>query len=167
MTTRTALITGASRGLGLALARALADDGWRLVLDARDGAALRRHAPATATLVPGDVTDAQHRQDLLTAVGRSLDLLVNNASDLGPSPMPRLQDYPLEALRRVYEVDVFAPLALLQLLRPTTVVNISSDAAAEAYEGWGGYGSAKAALDHLTAVYAQEHPHLRVLSFDP
>jgi len=167
MTTKTALITGASQGLGLALARALSGDGWRLVLDARDGERLRAHAPAGAVLVPGDVTDPSHREALRRAVDGDLDLLVNNASDLGPSPMPRLQDYPLDALRRVYEVDVIAPLALVQLLGPTTVVNVSSDAAVEAYEGWGGYGSAKAALDHLTAVYAQEQPHLRVLSFDP
>jgi NAD(P)-dependent dehydrogenase (short-subunit alcohol dehydrogenase family) len=167
MTTNTAVITGASKGLGLALARALAHEGWQLVLDARDADVLRANAPTGAVLVPGDVTDALHREALRHAVGGELDLLVNNASDLGPSPLPRLQDYPLGALRRVYEVDVVAPLALLQLLRPTTVVNVSSDAAVEAYEGWGGYGSAKAALDHLTAVYAQENPHLRVLSFDP
>jgi NAD(P)-dependent dehydrogenase (short-subunit alcohol dehydrogenase family) len=167
MTTRTAVITGASRGLGLALARALAGEGWKLVLDARDGDALRAAAPATATLIPGDVTDPDHRLDLLAAAGPDLDLLVNNASHLGPSPQPRLQDYPLEELRRVFEVDVLAPLALVQLLRPRTVVNVSSDAAVEAYEGWGGYGSAKAALDHLTAVLAQEHPDLRVLAFDP
>jgi NAD(P)-dependent dehydrogenase (short-subunit alcohol dehydrogenase family) len=167
MTTRTAVITGASRGLGLALARALAGEGWRLVLDARDGDALQAAAPATATLVTGDVTDPGHRRELLAAAGPDVDLLVNNASHLGPSPQPRLQDYPLDELRRVYEVDVFAPLALVQLLHPRTVVNVSSDAAVEAYEGWGGYGSAKAALDQLTAVLAQEHPNLRVLSFDP
>ena len=167
MTTKTALITGASKGFGLALARALAGDGWQLVLDARDEALLRANAPDGAIVVPGDVTDPVHRTALRDALPGELDLLVNNASDLGPSPLPRLQDYPLDALRRVYEVDVLAPLALVQLLRPTTVVNVSSDAAVEAYEGWGGYGSAKAALDHLTAVYALEHPHLRVLSFDP
>jgi NAD(P)-dependent dehydrogenase (short-subunit alcohol dehydrogenase family) len=165
--TQTALITGASRGLGLAIARALAGQGWQLVLDARDGQALRDSAPTDATLVAGDVTDPQHRQSLLQALPGALDLLVNNASELGPSPMPRLQDYPLEAMRRVYEVDVLAPLALIQLLQPRTVVNVSSDAAVEAYEGWGGYGSAKAALDHLTAVLAQEQPQLRVLAFDP
>jgi NAD(P)-dependent dehydrogenase (short-subunit alcohol dehydrogenase family) len=162
-----ALITGASRGLGLALARALSGEGWQLVLDARDGAALKAAAPATATLVPGDVTDPHHRLDLLAATGPDLDLLVNNASHLGPSPQPRLRDYPLDELRRVYEVDVIAPLALVQLLHPRTVVNVSSDAAVEAYEGWGGYGSAKAALDQVTAVLAEEHPDLRVLSFDP
>src|SRR4051794_21238986 len=122
MTSKTAVITGASRGLGLALARALAGEGWRLVLDARDGDTLRANAPEGATLVPGDVTDPAHRDELLAAAGTSVDLLVNNASELGPSPLPRLQDYPLDVLRRVYEVDVIAPVALIQLLRPTTVV---------------------------------------------
>jgi len=167
MTTRTAVITGASRGLGLALARALAGDGWQLVLDARDGDALSVAAPATATLIPGDVTDPGHRLDLLAAAGPDVDLLVNNASHLGPSPQPGLQDYPLDELRRVYEVDVLAPLALVQLLRPRTVVNVSSDAAVEAYEGWGGYGSAKAALDHLTAILAAENPAKRFYAVDP
>jgi NAD(P)-dependent dehydrogenase (short-subunit alcohol dehydrogenase family) len=167
----TAVITGASRGLGLAVARALTGEGWQLVLDARDGELLRRNAPGGAVLVPGDVSDPDHRLALRDAVGPQLDLLVNNASHLGPSPQPLLRDYPLEELRRVYEVDVLAPLALTQALLPLlnggTVVNISSDAAVEAYEGWGGYGSAKAALDHLSAVLAQENPGLRVLSFDP
>lgn len=167
MTSRTAVITGASRGLGRALAHALAEDGWQLVLDARDGEALRAHAPTTAQLVPGDVADPKHRQQLLAAAGPGVGLLVNNASDLGPSPLPPLQDYPLDELRRVFEVNVLAPLALVQLLRPRTVVNVSSDAAVEAYEGWGGYGSSKAALDHLSAVLAQEHPEMRVLAFDP
>jgi NAD(P)-dependent dehydrogenase (short-subunit alcohol dehydrogenase family) len=169
-----ALITGASRGLGLALARALSEQGWDLVLDARGADDLRTHAPAGATVVPGDVTDPTHREQLRDAVaarGR-LDLLVNNASLLGPSPQPALRDYPLDVLRRVLEVDVVAPLALVQLLLPLlaadgTVVNVSSDAAAEAYEGWGGYGAAKAALDHLTAVLAVEQPELRVHAFDP
>lgn len=168
----TALITGASAGFGRALARSLSDEGWDLVLDGRDSEALHHDLPPRALAVAGDVTDPGHRSDLLAAVQQAggLDLLVNNASTLGPSPLPALQDYPLEALRRVYEVDVVAPLALLQLLLPhvrRTVVNLSSDAAVEAYEGWGGYGSAKAALDHLTAVLAVERPDLRVLSFDP
>jgi NAD(P)-dependent dehydrogenase (short-subunit alcohol dehydrogenase family) len=167
----TAVITGASRGLGLALARALSGEGWDLVLDARDGEALRAAAPSGAVLVPGDVADPAHRAALRDAVGGGLDLLVNNASHLGPSPMPALRDFPLVELRQVFEVDVFAPIALTQLLLPLlgrgTVVNISSDAAVEAYEGWGGYGAAKAALDHATAVLAVEQPDLRVLSFDP
>jgi NAD(P)-dependent dehydrogenase (short-subunit alcohol dehydrogenase family) len=168
-----ALITGASRGLGLAVARELSAQGWDLVLDARHGDQLALAAPAGAVLVPGDVSDLEHRQHLLEAVavhGR-LDLLMNNASDLGPSPLPALREFPIAELRRVYEVDVFSPLALIQLLLPLlrggTVVNVSSDAAVAAYEGWGGYGSAKAALDQLTAVLAQEQPHLRVHAFDP
>src|SRR5581483_11140826 len=129
--------------------------GWRLVVDARDVRDLADALPGAA-VVEGDVTDARHRDALARAVavlGR-LDLLVNNASDLGPSPLPALADYPLRALRRVYETDVIAPLALVQALLPKLraasgiVLNISSDAAVEAYPGWGGYGSAKAALDH-------------------
>ena len=167
-----ALITGASRGLGNALARALAADGWDLVLDARNEEELQRSAPANAVVIAGDVTDHGHRQALRDAIaGRDLDLLVNNASTLGPSPMPPLADFPITELRRVFEVNVLAPLALTQLLLPLlhkgTVLNISSDAAVEAYEGWGGYGSSKAALDQLTAVLAQEHPDLRVIAFDP
>jgi NAD(P)-dependent dehydrogenase (short-subunit alcohol dehydrogenase family) len=167
-----AVVTGASRGLGHALARALHDEGWDLVLDARDGTALTASAPPGATLVVGDVTDPAHRADLAKAVAAHghLDLLVNNASVLGPSPQPALADYPLEVLRRVYEVDVLAPLALVQELLPYltgAVVNVSSDAGLEAYEGWGGYGSAKAALDQLTAVLAQEQPDLRFYAFDP
>jgi NAD(P)-dependent dehydrogenase (short-subunit alcohol dehydrogenase family) len=167
-----AVITGASRGLGRALARALHDEGWELVLDARTAADLEGSAPEGATCIPGDVADPAHRNALAAAVAGHghLDLLVNNASHLGPSPQPPLADYPLEELRRVYEVDVLAPLALTQELLPYltgSVVNISSDAAAEAYEGWGGYGSAKAALDHATAVLAKELPDLRVYAFDP
>lgn len=166
-----ALITGASRGLGLALAHALDDQGWSLVLDARNGDDLAKTAPVGATLVAGDVTDPRHRVQLAEAVDGGLDLLVNNASHLGPSPQPLLRNYRLEDLRRVFEVDVFAPLALTQLLLPLlhkgTVVNVSSDAAVEPYEGWGGYGSAKAALGHLTAILAVEQPSTRVISFDP
>lgn len=164
-----ALITGGSRGLGLALATELDRQGWDLVLDARDGAALRAAAPAGATLVQGDVTDPDHRTALSEAVGARLDLLVHNASRLGP--MLPLADYPLEALREVYQTDVLAPLALTQLLLPVlaggTVVHVSSDAATSAYPTWGGYGSAKAALDQLSAVLASEHPALRVHAFDP
>ncbi len=170
----TALITGASRGLGRALARGLAARGWRLVLDARGAADLERVAAdlPNAVAIPGDVTDPAHRARLRDAVER-LDLLVNNASDLGPSPLPSLADYPLDALRDVYETDVLAPLALVQLFLPDlrasrgAVVNISSDAAVEAYEGWGGYGSAKAALDQLSAVLAAEEADVRVYAVDP
>ena len=173
----TAVITGGSKGLGRALARALADQGWRLVLDARDSAALDAVAAEipSAVVAPGDVTDRVHREVLAAAVetlGR-LDLLVNNASDLGPSPLPALAGYPLDALRHVFETDVVAPLALTQLLLPLlrasngVVLNVSSDAAVEAYPGWGGYGSAKAALDHLSAVLAAEEPDLRIYAVDP
>jgi NAD(P)-dependent dehydrogenase (short-subunit alcohol dehydrogenase family) len=170
----TAVITGGSRGLGRALATALAGQGWRLVIDARrteELAAVAAGLPS-ALAIPGDVTDPAHRAALGDAVD-SLDLLVNNASDLGPAPLPSLASYPLDGLRRVYETDVVAPLALTQLLLPKlratsgTVVNISSDAAVEAYPGWGGYGSAKAALDHVSAVLAAEEPDLRVYAVDP
>ena len=171
----TALITGAGRGLGLALARALLSDGWRVIVDARRTAHLAALTDSGAVVVPGDVTDPAHRDALAAAVsgpGR-LDLLVNNASELGPSPLPRLADIPLAAARRVFETNVLAPLALTQLFLPLlrasrgTVLNISSDAAVEAYEGWGGYGSSKAALDQLTAVLAAEEPELAVYSVDP
>jgi NAD(P)-dependent dehydrogenase (short-subunit alcohol dehydrogenase family) len=169
-----AVITGASKGLGRALAGALAAEGWRLVVDARTPGRLAAELPGAA-VVAGDVTDPRHRDALAAAAGRlgRLDLLVNNASDLGPSPLPGLASYPLEALRRVYETDVLAPLALIQLLAPRLraaggiVVNISSDAAVEPYPGWGGYGSAKAALDQLSAVLAAEEPGLRVYAVDP
>jgi NAD(P)-dependent dehydrogenase (short-subunit alcohol dehydrogenase family) len=168
----TALITGASKGLGRAVAQALADRGWRLVVDARDPGPLAAELPL-ATVLAGDVTDPDHRAALAAAVGYRLDLLVNNASDLGPSPLPLLARYPLDALRRVYETDVVAPLAILQAVLPAlraaggAVVDVSSDAAVEPYPGWGGYGSAKAALDQLSAVLAAEEPDLRVYAVDP
>ena len=172
----TALITGASQGFGRALLTALAAQHWTCVVDARDARALHQ---ATAALpgvraLPGDVTDPDHRADLMAATDGRVDLLVHNASTLGPSPLAQLTDYPLDALRRVFEVDVVAPLALTQTALPAlraaptpTIVVLSSDAAVEAYPGWGGYGSAKAALDHLAAVLAVEHPELRVYAFDP
>ena len=172
-----ALVTGASQGLGLALTRALAADGWHVVVDARNADTLHRAVGGLdrVSAVPGDVTDPDHRIALAAAVTSAghLDLLVHNASALGPSPLPALADHPLDALRRVYEVDVLAPLALTQLLLPElrrsrgVLVAVSSDAAVEAYEGWGGYGSAKAALDRLTAVLAVENPGLRVYAVDP
>jgi NAD(P)-dependent dehydrogenase (short-subunit alcohol dehydrogenase family) len=172
-----ALITGASRGLGRAAAHALARRGWSLIVDARraDDLADAMRGLADVVAVPGDVTDPGHRAALAAAVGRAggLDVLVNNASRLGPSPQPLLRDYPLDELGRVYESNVVAPLALIQLLTAPlaaaagTIVNVSSDAAVEAYPGWGGYGSSKAALDQLTAVLAAEEPSLRCYAFDP
>ena len=172
-----ALITGASRGLGRAAARALARRGWSLIVDARraDDLAAAMRGRADVVAVPGDVTDPGHRADLAAAAGRTggLDVLVNNASRLGPSPQPLLRDYPLDELGRVYDTNVVAPLALIQLLvaplaaAAGTIVNVSSDAAVEAYPGWGGYGSSKAALDQLTAILAAEEPSLRCYAFDP
>jgi NAD(P)-dependent dehydrogenase (short-subunit alcohol dehydrogenase family) len=168
------IVTGASRGLGLALARALAERGWRLVVDARGAEAL---AEATGGLdgvvgIPGDVADPTHRRAVIEAAGSPIDLLVNNASLLGPSPQPALADYPLPELARVYEVNLLAPLALVQLALPrlapgAAILDVTSDAAVEPYEGWGGYGSSKAALEQLTAILAAEHPELRVYSVDP
>jgi NAD(P)-dependent dehydrogenase (short-subunit alcohol dehydrogenase family) len=166
----TAIVTGASRGLGLALARALAARHWRLVIDAREQMPL--HAAAKelgAIALPGDVADATHREALVAAAG-PVDLLVNNASLLGPSPQPSLADYPLDELERVYRVNVLAPLALFQLASfapGARVINVTSDAGSEAYEGWGGYGSSKAALEQLSAILAVEHPELRVYAVDP
>jgi NAD(P)-dependent dehydrogenase (short-subunit alcohol dehydrogenase family) len=172
-----ALITGASRGLGRAAAHALARRGWSLIVDARraDDLAGAMRGLADVVAVPGDVTDPGHRAGLAAAVGRAggLDVLVNNASRLGPSPQPLLRDYPLDELGRVYDTNVIAPLALIQLLTAplaaaaATIVNVSSDAAVEAYPGWGGYGSSKAALDQLTAILAAEEPSLRCYAFDP
>jgi len=191
MAQSTAIITGGSRGLGLALARSLVGDGWNVVIDARTAAELdrareeleglalggpaEREAQRSVRALAGDVTDAAHRRALVDAaveVGGGVDLLVHNASHLGPSPQPRLADYPLADFARVYEVNVIAPLGLTQLalpvLRPgARILAVSSDAGVEAYEGWGGYGSSKAALEHLFAVLAAEHPELRVHRVDP
>ena len=170
----TAIVTGASRGLGLALARALADRGWRLIVDARGGGALTRAWPDGLGVVAlaGDITERYHREALVAAAGGQIELLVNNASVLGPSPQPALADYPLAELRRVYEANTLAPLALVQAALPhltsdARIINVTSDAAVEPYEGWGGYGSSKAALDQLTAILGAEHPELRVYSVDP
>jgi NAD(P)-dependent dehydrogenase (short-subunit alcohol dehydrogenase family) len=174
----TALVTGASRGLGRALAAALSARGWRLVVDGRDPgglaaatAALPR--PDLVTAVAGDVADPAHRAALAAAAGDRLDLLVNNASELGPIPLPRLADLAPEAFERVLRVNTLAPLALVQQVLPALhaaggrVLDLSSDAAVEAYPGWGGYGASKAALDHLTAVLAVEEPALRWYAVDP
>jgi len=177
--TNTAIITGASQGLGLALSRELAHRGWDLVIDARGPDALERAArelrdggAARVSAIAGDVADDWHRGALIDAAGERIDLLVNNASALGPSPMPALADYPLAELERVYLVNLLAPLALAQLALPRIhaggrIINITSDAAVEPYEGWGGYGSSKAALEQLTAILAAEQPGLRVYAVDP
>jgi NAD(P)-dependent dehydrogenase (short-subunit alcohol dehydrogenase family) len=174
---KTAIITGASRGLGLALARALADRGWRLVIDARGAPALeaarRELASRTdVTALVGDVADERHRRALVSAAGDRIDALVNNASVLGLSPQPPLASHPLDVLEEILRVNTLAPLALIQAALPVMpdgarIVNVTSDAAVEAYEGWGGYGSSKAALEQLTGVLAVEHPDLAVYAFDP
>lgn len=175
----TALITGASRGLGLALARDLAADGWRLLIDGRDPTAL--HAAAAelgerteVRAVPGDVADPDHQRALAAAVVElgGLDVVVHNASSLGASPLPDLADYPVDVLRQVLEVNVVGPVALTQLLLPrlrpsARILAVSSDAAVEAYSGWGGYGASKAALEQAFAVLAVERPDLRVYRVDP
>jgi NAD(P)-dependent dehydrogenase (short-subunit alcohol dehydrogenase family) len=167
---KTALITGASRGLGLALARALAENGWRLVIDARFPEVLEFVQDELAQLteviaIPGNVADESHRQELAQAASEfgGLDVVVNNAGMLGPSPQPDLLDYPLEVLEQVYRVNVIAQLGLLQAVREqfkpaVRILNITSDAGVNAYEGWGGYGSSKAALEQLSAILAAENP---------
>ena len=178
-TERTALVTGASRGLGRALARGLAANGWNLILTARNAehlAAIRdelaQHTHVAA--IAGDVTDANHRAALaVLARGHGgLDALVNNAGALGPTPLPPLLDYPLDALCAVLDANVVAPLGMLQAVRDALkpgarVVSITSDAAVQPYAGWGGYGASKAALEQLTAVFAAENPTLHVYWVDP
>jgi NAD(P)-dependent dehydrogenase (short-subunit alcohol dehydrogenase family) len=178
MTPSLALVTGASAGLGRALTAALDRRSWRLVVDARDGARLSAAVaalprPDLVTAVPGDVADPVHRRGLADAVGSRLDLLVLNASTLGPSPLPRLADLPPAEFEAILRTNAVAPLALTQLLLPALraaggrVLAVSSDAAVEAYEGWGGYGASKAALDQLAAVLGAEEPGLRVYAVDP
>jgi NAD(P)-dependent dehydrogenase (short-subunit alcohol dehydrogenase family) len=170
---RTAIVTGASRGLGLALARALAERDWRLVIDARGAAALEAaRAELAAVALPGDIADGAHRRELVAAAGDPIDLVVNNASVLGPSPMPPVADLAPAALEDILQANVLGPLGLIQLALPHMpgggrIVNITSDAAVEPYEGWGGYGASKAALDQLTRILAAERPDLRVYSVDP
>ncbi len=174
----TALITGATAGLGRALAGALTRQGWHVVIDARGADALARTAAELGELahpVAGDVTDPEHRADLVEAVGGlgQLDLLVNNASTLGASPLPHLADLEPEVLEKIWSTNVAAPLALTRGLLPAlragdgVVVDISSDAAIEHYEGWGGYAASKAALDHLTLTLAAEEPRITAYAVDP
>jgi NAD(P)-dependent dehydrogenase (short-subunit alcohol dehydrogenase family) len=178
-TSPVAIVTGGSRGFGHALAAGLLSRGWTVVIDARRIADLNAAAAALASpcliAIEGDVTDASHRAALLDAATEagSLSLLVNNASRLGPSPLPELADYPSDELGGVYEANVFAPLALIQASLPAlaktrgAIVNVSSDAAVEAYDHWGGYGSSKAALDQISAILAVETPAVHVYAFDP
>ncbi len=175
--TPTAIITGGSRGLGLALAEDLTRDGWYVIIDGRDARAVEEAAASMgARAMGGDIADANHRRDLVEAARRAtgrLDVLVNNASTLGTTPLPRLRDLPLDILERIYRVNVFATLGLVQEALPLltasdgAVLNITSDAAVEAYEGWGGYGSSKAALEQLSKVLAAEERALRVWWLDP
>jgi NAD(P)-dependent dehydrogenase (short-subunit alcohol dehydrogenase family) len=176
---RTALITGASRGLGLALAHGLAERGWHLIIDGRGEKPLKTAQARLArqtqvTAIAGDVKDEAHRRALAVAAQAAggLDAVINNASILGPSPQPELLDYPLETLAQVYRVNVIAPLGVLQAVRAelkpeVRIINITSDAGVEAYPGWGGYGSGKAALEHLSAILAEENPAWRVYWVDP
>ena len=179
MTPRTALVTGASRGLGLALATALAEAGWQLVLDARGVDALEAARAALAAktrvvAIAGDIADPAHRRALVDAARSlgGLDLLVNNAGTLGPAPLPALLDYDLAALAEAFRINAIAPLALVQTAREVLapgarLINISSDAAREGYPGWGGYGASKAALEQLSNVLAAENPQWRVYWVDP
>jgi NAD(P)-dependent dehydrogenase (short-subunit alcohol dehydrogenase family) len=174
-----AIVTGASRGLGLATARALAERGWSVAADARRADQLLAAADSMPAgrfvAVPGDITDPGHRAELVAAARQlgAITLLMNNASRLGPSPQPGLAAYPQPDLAAVYAVNVLAPVALTQLVIADlltaggTIINVSSDAAVEAYGGWGGYGSSKAALDQVSAILAVEHPSLRVYALDP
>jgi len=184
-TPQLAVVTGASRGLGFALADALVAAGYALIIDARDGAALQaaaadlaaRHelGEGTVLALPGDIADPEHRNGLAAASAArgGASLLVNNAGTLGVSPLPSLADYPVDELRASFEVNVLAPLALTQLLLPDlrrlggAVLTITSDAAVEAYTGWGGYGAAKAALEQACHVLAAEEPSIRVWWVDP
>jgi NAD(P)-dependent dehydrogenase (short-subunit alcohol dehydrogenase family) len=173
------IITGASRGLGLELARALAERGWDLVVDARGASVLDAVADelrrrTTVEAIAGDVADSSHLTSLVATARRlgDLRLVVNNASILGPSPQPVLADYPLDTLNDVFRVNTLAPLELIQLALPhltsdARIINVTSDAAVEGYEGWGGYGASKAALDQISNVLASEHPNLRIYWVDP
>jgi len=176
---KTALITGASKGLGRALARGLAAKGWNLILTARDETQLRLIRDELAqkihvAAIAGDVNDPAHRE-ALTVLARGhagLDLVINNAGTLGPSPLPPMLDYPLDELALVFTSNVIAPLGLIQSVRRelkpgARIINVSSDAAVNAYPGWGGYGASKAALEQASAVLAAENPDLSINWVDP
>ena len=180
MERRTALVTGASRGLGLALTRALVAQGWHVVVDGRDPDTLEaaisplRHASGggSVTTVVGDISDPEHRAALVSAAEGPIHLVINNAGGLGPSPLPALDAVPVDTVTALFAINVAAPLGLIQAALPSlapgaVIVNVTSDASVEPYAGWGVYGTTKAALDHLGAVLAVEHPELRVLAIDP
>ncbi len=167
------LITGASKGLGFAVAKLLARRGHPLVINARSAEALERAARELARYtdvlaVAGDVSEVAE-EIAARAVERfgRVDVVINNASELGPSPMSLLLDHPWQSLERIFRVNVVAPMHLIQLLRPSTVVNITSDAGTNAYPRWGGYGASKAALEHASRILAAEQPGMRVLVIDP
>ncbi|MGH2448413.1 MAG: SDR family NAD(P)-dependent oxidoreductase [Chloroflexota bacterium] len=176
---RTALITGASTGLGRALARALSEQGWQLIVDARDAVALEEARAAlpvaeSATAIAGDIGDEAHQRALAGRAGElgGLDLIVNNAGTLGASPLRPLLEYPLSELLQALNTNVVAQLGVLQALHAhlkpgARIINVTSDASIEPYEGWGGYGASKAALDQLSAVLASENPDVRVYAVDP
>jgi NAD(P)-dependent dehydrogenase (short-subunit alcohol dehydrogenase family) len=176
---RTALVTGASRGLGRAIARALADAGWELIIDARGADALEetRASLASSTRViaiAGDIASSKHRARIVEAAAElgGLDAVINNAGILGASPLPALLAYPLDRLEETLRINTIAPLALLQAVNDelrdgARIVNVTSDAAVEAYAGWGGYAASKAALEALSRVLAVENPDLRVYEVDP
>jgi NAD(P)-dependent dehydrogenase (short-subunit alcohol dehydrogenase family) len=177
----TALITGGTHGLGRALVDHLTERGWTVVFDARRSADVEAAAAdlqdgrsGIAIGISGDVTDVGHRNDLVESLGdRDLDLLVNNAGSLGPTPLPRLIDLEIDDLATLLDTNTIAPLAVFQafaehLRRANgTMINITSDASEAAYPGWGGYGASKAALDQVTKVLAVEHPDLAIYAFDP
>lgn len=176
---KTAIITGASRGLGYALAEALAKQGWNLIINGRNPEKLletqKRLSKLTEVIaISGDVRDEVHLLQFREYIERfgGLDLVVNNASTLGASPQPPLMEYQVEALHNIFHTNALAPLSLLQkvksYLKPgAIIINLSSDAAVEAYEGWGGYGASKAALDHWSAILAKENPQWKVYWVDP
>lgn len=179
-TNKTALITGASQGFGLALAQSLAEQGWQLLINGRNAERLLQAQKQLTELtevvaISGDVRDEIHLLQLRDALSErswKLDLVVNNASALGVSPLAQLLDHPVDNLHQVYHTNIIAPLSLLQKVRPflakdAQIINLSSDAAAEAYPGWGAYGSSKAALDHLSAILGKENPQWKVYAFDP
>jgi NAD(P)-dependent dehydrogenase (short-subunit alcohol dehydrogenase family) len=184
MNEQVALITGASRGLGREVARAYARLSLRLIVTARGAAALDEVTTELRQLtgvlaLPGDVANAAHAERLvrlgLARFGH-IDVLINNASELGPSPMPELVSLPVDEFERVLGTNVVAPLRLVQLVVPAMrarggglIVNVSSDAAVQAYPTWGGYGASKAALEHLSRVLAAEleGSGIRVAVVDP